>query len=165
MENSLNDLKLNNTLLVELYGHSLIETGELKIEHQKEAKKEQSLKFLGNNTKKVSILVSNPGYTFLPEDQLAFLTKMLSACRMNAGDISIVNMANGDIRQQVIDQLTPLKIIEFGTETVYDLFKVDKRGGIEYLNAPDLGELVKETEEAKHLKGKLWAGLKEMFQI
>jgi hypothetical protein len=91
---------------------------------------------------------------------------MLTACQMNTGDVAIVNLAHGNITfDQVIQELAPLKIIAFGTNASQAFFKIENRDGIQYLNAPDLGELVTETEASRKLKGNLWAGLKDLFGI
>jgi hypothetical protein len=106
-------------------------------------------------------------YTYLPEDQLAFLTRMLDACKMNTGDVAIVNLAKAQVDQDtVISTLEPEKIISFGPvlpgikNGIFSLETIDKRM---YLQVAPLDEFVKETEEAKQLKGKLWTCLKQMF--
>jgi hypothetical protein len=164
MDTPLNDIILNPTMLENLYGHSLVEM--LSNAHTPATK--PLLKFLGNNAKKVTVLVNNPEQTFLPEDQLSFLNKLLLACKMNTGDVAILNLANGAVIDEVIAQLNPEKIIAFGV--LIDgpnapLLTICQFQLASLLNAPGLGDLVKESDEAKLLKGKLWACLKTLFAI
>ena len=70
-------------------------------------KKEEAaaIRFLGNNKQKVGILVNFPEDVFLPDKHLQFLTKILEACKMNLGDVAILNYAN---QKAGITELRPL---------------------------------------------------------
>jgi hypothetical protein len=103
------------------------------------------------------VLVDNPGHTFLPEDQLAFLTKMLGACKLNIGDVAIVNMAANNDFEQISSSLQPLKIISFGVAV--------NTQNMPNIVAPPLKELIAESDEAKSMKARLWASLKQMFGV
>jgi hypothetical protein len=114
----------------------------------------------------VTILVNNPGHTFLPEDELALLTKLLAACQMNAGDVAIVNLAGGKISMtEIFIQLQPSKIISFGKIENAPMFTIEKINGADLLAAPELKEMIIETAEARQLKSRLWGELKKMFGI
>jgi hypothetical protein len=167
MENSLNDLHLSNSMVAALYGHSLVQLEEPeKSSVSKKAPAGTSFKFLGNNLKMVTILVNNPGHTFLPEDELALLTKLLAACQMNAGDVAIVNLAGGKISMtEIFIQLQPSKIISFGKMENAPMFTIEKMNGADLLAAPELKEMTIETAEARQLKSRLWVELKKMFGI
>lgn len=157
----LNNIALNAYMLEDLYGHSLVEMSVA------EPAPATALKFLGNNEKNVTVLVSNAGYAFLSDTQLSFLTKMLAACKMNTGDVAIVNLATGPTLDNVMEQLKPEKIIAFGI-TVHNgapLFTVDLFRNARLLQAPSLDDLANESDEARALKGKLWSGLKNIFGI
>ena len=155
MNASLNDIILNSMMLENLYGRSLVETGGSGWAAP------PVLKFLGNNARHVTILVRNLQHTFLPDDQLSFLTRMLQACQLNTGDVAIVNMAEGVTIKEVLGQLSPEKIISFGVNTPGS----GALQGISFLGAPDLEELVQENRKAKIAKGELWASLKKLFGI
>jgi hypothetical protein len=130
-------------------------------------------KFLGNNRRKITILVAAPGTAFLPDDQLSFLTKILEACQMNIGDVAIVNQASApvliaDLRQQ----LQPSFILLFGVETIairlpiqFPDFKIQEYDQCTYLSAPPLEQLVPATHEGRLLKSKLWLSLKSLFNV
>jgi hypothetical protein len=130
-------------------------------------------KFLGNNRRKITILVQSPGSAFLPDDQLAFLTKMLEACKMNMGDVAIVNQATAPVNITVLkQQLHPAILLLFGMEPVdiklpmnFPVFKIQEYDACTYLSAPSLEELVRPGDENKLLKSKLWMCLKTIFEI
>jgi len=49
--------------------------------------------YLGNNGKNIVILVQEPEAAFLNEESLDFLTKILGACKLNMGDVAVINIA------------------------------------------------------------------------
>jgi hypothetical protein len=132
-----------------------------------------SYKFLGNNRRQITVLVQSPGVAFLPDDQLSFLTRMLEACKMNVGDVAIVNLANAAVTITALkQQLQPKVILLFGMEPVaiklpmnFPWFKIQTYDECIYLCAPSLEELVLPGDESKLLKSKLWMCLKTLFGI
>lgn len=132
-----------------------------------------TLKSLGSNRHNITLLVHAPGTPFLPDNQLAFLTKLLEACHLTLADVAIVNNAAtpvmvADIRQQ----LNPKTILLFGPEPTairlpinFPAFRPQEYDGCTYLAAPGLDKLVTNTEESKLLKSKLWVCLKTIFSI
>jgi hypothetical protein len=129
--------------------------------------------FLGNNQKKLTILVNSPGVKFLGDHELAFLTKMLEACKLNIGDVAIVNQATNPVTIAALkQQLEPSTILLFGLEPTairlpinFPQFKMQDFDHCTYLYAPSLEELVQPTEEGKLLKSKLWVCLRALFEI
>ena len=130
-------------------------------------------KFLGNNRKQVAIVVHSPGTPFLPDNQLQFLTKILEACRMNIGDIAIVNAASAPVVITALrQQLSPTVVLLFGLEPVaiklpinFPVFRLQPYDACTYLSAPALSLLVQNSEESKLLKSKLWICLKTLFNV
>jgi hypothetical protein len=130
-------------------------------------------KFLGNNQRKVTILVNAPGSAFLPDNQLNFLTKILEACRMNIGDVAIVNHATTPVVVNTLrEQLQPSAILLFGIEPTairlpinFPVFKLQPYDQCTYLSAPSLDGMVVNSEESKLLKSKLWVCLKTLFNV
>ncbi|HVW61426.1 MAG TPA: hypothetical protein VHC48_15350 [Puia sp.] len=130
-------------------------------------------KTLGNNLRNITIVVHSPGIAFLPDDQLGVLTRMLEACRMNIGDVAIVNHAAspvviGPLKQQ----LKPSFVLLFGPapQTIglpmdFPVFKIQEYDQCTYLTAPSLEELVRPGDESRLLKSKLWVCLKTLFGI
>jgi hypothetical protein len=130
-------------------------------------------KYLGRNQKRITIIVQSPGIAFLPDDQLNVLTKMLEACRMNIGDVAIVNHINTPIVITTLkEQLNPSIVLLFGIQPVeirlpinFPTFKIQAYDECTYLYAPPLSELVPPTAESKLLKSKLWICLKDLFGV
>jgi hypothetical protein len=130
-------------------------------------------KFLGNNRKQVAIVVHSPGIPFLPDNQLQFLTKILEACRMNIGDIAIVNAASAPVVITALrQQLNPTVVLLFGLEPVaiklpinFPVFRLQPYDACTYLSAPALSLLAQNSEESKLLKSKLWICLKTQFNV
>lgn len=130
-------------------------------------------KFLGLNRRKITVVVYSPGMAYIPDDQLAFLTKMLEACKMNVGDVAIVNHAVNAVNITAIrQQLEPTSMLLFGIQPIdiklpinFPAFKLQAYDDCTYLASPALSELVTPSEESKVLKGKLWACLKALFNI
>jgi hypothetical protein len=156
MQEELNNIRLGTSMMTSLYGKVLVEIRE-NVPPVIQQDNITDIKYLGNNTQHILILVNNPEHTFLPEDQLAFLTKILGACKLNIGDVAIVNTNNHPDIKLVINYLQTSKIILFGVEANTD--------NIYTLSAPSINNLIGETTEAKALKSKLWGGLKQLFGI
>ncbi len=139
----------------------------------REEQADAAYKILGKNLQRVAIIVQSPGEPFLEEEQLQFLTKMLGACKLNLGDVAIVNDAAQHVEMDRLkDQLQPSKVLLFGLEPAstglplsFPLFKEQEYAGCTYLSAPSLASLNQPTEEGKQLKSKLWASLKKLFNV
>lgn len=167
---SLNDIELPISVITELFRESSLIRSPAT---QAASPSTGSYKFLGNNQKKISILVDSPESAFLPDDQLAFLTKMLEACKMNIGDVAIVNQAKAPVDIALLKkQLSPEKVLLFGAETAdirlplnIAFFKLQVYDQCTYLRVPPLGQLLQTGEESKLLKSKLWLCLRELFGV
>ena len=130
-------------------------------------------KYLGKNNRRISIIVNSPGAAFLPDPQLEFLTKILEACRMNIGDVAIVNYHTAPVAiTNLRQQLQPQSVLLFGLEPTairlpinFPEFKLQPYDQCTYLSAPSLQQLVGNTAEAKLLKSKLWVCLKTLFDV
>jgi hypothetical protein len=130
-------------------------------------------KFLGNHRRKVTIIVESPGSAFLPDDELGFLTKILEACRMNIGDVAIINHHTAPVAIIALrQQLQPANILLFGVEPTtirlpinFPSFKLQPYDQCTYLYAPPLQQMVGNNADAKLLKSKLWVCLKTLFEV
>ena len=91
---SLNNIQLPGFLIEEWYSDKLIVSpAATSTLPAKGTRSPAPFKSLGNNRRHITILVHAPGSPFLPDNQLAFLTKILEACRMTLADVAIVNNA------------------------------------------------------------------------
>jgi hypothetical protein len=130
-------------------------------------------KYLGNNRRHIALLVHSPGSGFLPDNQLAFLTKILEACRMTLADIAIVNNAAVPVTiTELRQQLQPKTVLLFGVDPTaiklpinFPHFKQLNYDDCTYLSSPALDQLVPNTEDSKLLKSKLWVSLKTLFDV
>jgi len=187
---SINNIALSDLLVTELYGNTALvpsstppvaanpapvpsQPTPAAIAAPAAPAEPQGYKFLGKNNRRITIIVDTPGAAFLSDPQLEFLTKILEACRMNIGDVAIVNhhavpVAIAALRQQ----LQPQNILLFGIEPTairlpinFPEFKIQPYDQCTYLSAPPLQQLVANTPDAKLLKSKLWVCLKTLFDV
>jgi hypothetical protein len=176
----LNDIELPGMVIAELYGDNLLISGTSSSAPPSASAPpplppppSATYRCLGDNRKKITILVNAPGNSFLPDEQLAFITKMLEACRMNMGDVAIVNQATMPVDIMFLKkQLSPAIVVLFGLEPVdimlpinFPQFKIQAYDGSTYLSVPSLDQLGRPTDDGKLLKSKLWVCLQALFQI
>jgi DNA polymerase III psi subunit len=160
---SLNDVRLTPQLLVDLYGNVLIEPVT-------KAAPDGGLKMLGQNEKKILIVVNNDAETILPENEQTFLASILTACKLTLNDVAIVNWKDLDKKayKPVLHQLesrfillfgiTPL---QFGLPMDFPPFQVQPFDTRHYLYAPTLAKI----QEHKGIKAELWQALKKLFML
>ena len=172
---SLNTIKLDPQLLADLYPDQLIDSGtttapemsEESIERRAEEKK--SPNFLGNNGKKILVLVSHETVPFLPDDELNFLTSILAACKLSMADIAIANIHTMD--EGTIDSLVETESrnvllfgpgpSDIGLPINFPRFQLQQFNKRNYLHAPTLSELERDKEQKKQL----WISLKKLFGL
>jgi len=180
---SLNNIHLNASMIAGLYKNSLVESGgnpkgigkglSVLPEEDIEVKNNESVtdwKYLGDYKKNILILVRYPSIPFLPDDQLNFLSTILGACKLNLGDVAILNISNHEpiIYSDVLKKFRSSFLILFGvTPKEFDLpvnfpeYQVQSLNNCTFLYAPVLEKL----ESDKVLKSKLWVCLKKMFAV
>ncbi len=126
-------------------------------------------KWLGKNEQQILIVVNNSKVVHLPDNELAFLTGILGACKLSLADVAIVNLNNHTDAgyKQLTTEFKSKKVFLFGIEpATFDLpmnfphYQVQAFTGISFLYAPAL----KELENDKAEKMKLWGCLK-MFGL
>ena len=160
---SLNDIKLSAHLTASLYGNVLVAKEDTP------AGNEVKINFLGKNEKHILVVVNKQGIAFLPDNELNFLTSILSACSLSLADVAIINQFHSlHSYHDVINQLNSRSVIlfdvtpgEFGLPVNFPDFQVQPIDRVNYLTAPSLDLL----EGNKDLKKSLWNALKRMFAI
>jgi len=178
---SLNNVKLDPFLLAEMYKDVLVEDHEPGPQHTgpyPEKKQplvtksghEESWKYLGDFKKKILFIVHYERAVFIPDDQLNFLTTILSACKLSLADIAILNLANAPsgiykhIQKKfksnvaILIGITPEKLempINFPD------FQVQPFDSCTFLSAPGIEQM----ENDKLLKSKLWVSLRKIFGV
>ena len=138
-----------------------------------DATTQKPISFLGNNQKKVTILLQDTTAVHVADESLQFLTAILAACKLNMGDVAIVNTVHQPVQYtQIKTELQPSTIILFdiSAASIALPFEVPQYQVQQYDNctllfsAPLQAMLVKD-ETAKTEKGKLWNALKKTFNI
>src|SRR5215510_7241480 len=99
---NLNQIQLPASVVANLYKHSLVET----VDHsspensvhtlKKTDRSADKWKYLGENKKNILIIVNYNDVVYLPDDDLSFLTNILAACKLNLGDVAIVNRSHSE---------------------------------------------------------------------
>jgi len=175
---SLEKLNLPGAVLAGLYKDKLVVPGEdvllkTETETRSETKKNSGYRSLGENGKRILILVNYPNIGFLPENHLEFLTKMLAACKLNLGDVAIVNHSDQPLSfEKIKKQFNPHVAIAFGLEPEmiglplnFPPFQSQVYDSCTHLYIPALDEVTVETEKGKLNKSKLWISLRNLFNV
>src|SRR3954466_14666069 len=160
---SLNKIVLQPQILADFYPDMLVETNDATT-----VPENAPLAYLGGNQKKILAIVNHEDLPFLPDQELAFLSTVLGACKLSVGDIALINFARTGTAavQQMIRELEAKQVILFGIgPEALDLpinfpqFQLQPFTNRIYLHGPSLSEL----ENDKSLKRKLWNCLKTLF--
>jgi hypothetical protein len=158
--------QLPGFLLRDLYEGSLIELKEIKQFPDK--KPELNDTVLGNNQKKILILVNYPDKPVMPDSDLTFLLSILNACKLSLNDVAILNYATQEEipYQTLIMEFKPKIILLFGVQQasirmpiLFPDFQIQPFMDIRFLSSPPLLSL----QEDDSKKRKLWTGLKQLF--
>lgn len=176
----LNKIALSTNLIEELYQTSLIEkpdhASKNKIvvpepTHEQLVKQtSDEWKYLGSHTKNILILVRSTEAVHLPDDELKFLTDILSACKLSLADIAIINLANhADASYKEITKFFSSEIVilfdiepsSFGLPMSFPYYQIQPFANNSFLYAPSL----KDLENDKVEKSKLWVCLKRLFNL
>jgi hypothetical protein len=177
-------IQLPDFLIADLFKGSLVDletskftipspTLEQQVEPEEAATFSKKIKFLGENEKRIIIIVDEPEAVFLLENDLAFLINILKACKLDLTDIAIVNTSTEQIDYEMIkEQLKAETIILFNVEPsaiklpfMIPTFQIQKYADCTFMVAPPLYLLNKTGEDGKLLKTKLWMSLKKVFNI
>jgi hypothetical protein len=127
-------------------------------------------KHLGNNHKNILIVVNHSDVTHLPDEELGFLTSILSACKLDLGDVAIVNMNNYSEHnyKDFLDHFKSKTVllfgygpISFGLPVDFPHFQVQALNNCTFLSSPPLSE--RNTDSL--FKSKLWVSLKRIFGL
>ena len=161
---SLNTIQLTPQLLVGLYADVLVET-QVAATAPKPA-----INFLGSNQKHLLIVVADKEEPYITDNELTFLTSILAACKFAIADVAIINKEHlqnvtydtiiGALQSKII-LLFNVDPLAFGLPINFPPFQIQQFNTRTYLYAPSL----KEIEQDKGLKSKLWMNLKTLFSL
>jgi len=171
----LNHIQLPASLLADFYKTHLVETVSAKTDKavsggNPDAKK--NIQYLGKNQKGICLLVAYTKDVYLPDGQLNFLTTILQACRLNLGDVAIINCQREKISFEALRQeLACNYLLIFGA--VFPnigldeppLFTIRQVDDCTILYSPAAEQLNNDDAASKLLKSRLWGCLKQMFNV
>lgn len=129
-----------------------------------------SISFLGDNKKRIAILVHSPGSIYLPDEELNFLLGILSACKLSMIDIALINISkNPDLSYiHIATQLKAEKVLLFGVDPEslklplqFPHYQLQHYNDQVYLSSEALADLQADKQE----KLKLWNSLKMVFSL
>jgi hypothetical protein len=165
---SLDNIQLPDTILQGLYSKCLY-----NLETDKSVSNDiqlGSIGYLGNNQKKIAVLVSSTAAIYLPDEELNFLLGILTACKLSMADIALINLAKNPnlAYADVTEQLKCEKLFLFGLDAdalalplQFPHYQVQHFNNQVYLSSVALHELQADKEE----KLKLWNCLKKIFAL
>lgn len=180
------NIKLPAVVIAGLYKDSLVLTGEEL--HKKEQLPQFTNKsskdiethpplskkwFLGDNKKNILILLKDASAVHINEEWLTTLTKLLTACKLNIGDIAIVNHSqHGKNFTELKESLQSQVVLMFDVTTseiqlpfAIPHYQVQKYGGCSFMTAPSITLTTDNSDATKTEKRKLWEKLKMIFNV
>ena len=165
---SLDNIILPPLVLQQLFTHTLIEAKNNPTVDSKST--EKPFLTLGNNHKKVLILVESEETLYLPDNQLNFLLGILAACNLTMEDVVILNIKkNPSVNyQRITDELKSEQVFLFGLlpdqielPVNFPTYQIQKFNNQVYLAAPALSNF----HDNKAEKTRLWICLQQIFNI
>lgn len=177
---SLNDIRLPAAVMAALYPSSLVETGLAEgsaplpgnfapSKPVTETAAASPWKYLGDNQRNILIIVDHADLLHLPDEELTFLTSILTACKLSLGDVAIVNRSHHpqDYREHItyfrsrIILLFGVAPAAFNLPVDFPHFQVQSLAECTFLYSPPLSERHTDTL----FKSKLWVCLKRIFSL
>jgi len=179
----INNIELPASVVAAFYQSTLIENNKMESKNEvvPEIVKDETLntnkkvttgewKSLGNNQKNIMIIVKNNEAVHLTDNELTFLTGILTACNLTLADVAIVNLNN--YLEATYKELTTYfksKIVflfdtepaAFGLPISFPHYQLQAFAGNSFLYSPSL----KDLENDKVQKSKLWVCLKRLFNL
>lgn len=162
---SLDNIQLTDVVVRDLFKNSLV---DLKTDKPAESAAETTLAYLGENHRKVTILVADAQALYLGDEALQFLIGILNACKLSMADVALLNVERypSVTYTNINAELGAEKVLLFGVPAArlqlplqFPDYQVQSYNKQVYLSAPSLDKLEKDIEEKK----KLWTCLKSIF--
>jgi len=168
----INHIELPAFVVVDLYQSSLVDSNEAIATETTVADttSDSQWKSLGSNHKNILIIVNNNEAVHLPDNELAFLTGILGACKLSLADVAIFNLNNHpEASYKELTSFFKSKIVflfdtepaAFGLPMSFPHYQIQAFAGSSFLYSPSLKELENDRVE----KSKLWVCLKRLFNL
>ena len=118
-------------------------------------------------------MVNDKEAVYLKDESLQFLSAILGACKLNLGDVAIVNYEKDPLNYLVLkEKLSPQFLLLFEVSAkqlnlpfTIPFYQVQQYDNCQLLFAPSLETMLGNTQDAKLEKSRLWLSLKKMFSI
>ena len=131
------------------------------------------IKYLGEQLKKIMVIVEDTNAVHLNESDFVLLTSILNACKLTIADIALINIANQKTSlHQMLSELPSTLVICFAVDAAAlkiklpsTLYKVTQVGDTHLLFSNALSSMQGTSVEAKQEKAKLWTILKKIFEL
>jgi hypothetical protein len=138
-----------------------------------EAELNLPLKYLGDHSKEIVVVVNDPASVYLNEPDFILLTSILNACRLTIADIALINLGNQNATlHQILNKLPSKLVIAFEVDSKAlkiklptNFYKLTPLGESNLLFSKSLASMQGMDANAKQEKAKLWAVLKQIFQL
>jgi hypothetical protein len=161
---SLNDIKLTNQQLADLYKDLLVEP------LAKDVPQKEHLSYLGGNLGNILIVVNKEAAAFLSDIEFEFLTNILAACKLSIADVAIVNWVNNAALsyEAILAELKTKRVLlfdldplAFGLPLYFPHYQIQPFDNRTFLSAPSLHTLASNVGEKKNF----WTALKTFFNL
>lgn len=164
---SLGQLQLDPYLLAQMYDQPIIP--EMRKAEPVAGKVLPKLKYLGENQKNILLLIQNESEAYLNDELFNLLANILNACKLGMQDVALVNTVlypgttlpdyaqSIAVKQCIIFDIAPSLL---GLPDA-DLFVPVNNNGITLLHSVPLSQIAADKQQ----KGRLWQGLKLLFNI
>jgi hypothetical protein len=170
---SFKNLQLPDFLIAELYKDVLVELNVDNATEKKQKTTPTQKWFLGENKKHVVIAVKDEEAVYLRDEWLQFLSSILGACKLNLGDVAIINYSKNNFSYtELNEKLLPEYLLLFDV-TAKEIqlsftvphYQIQNYNHCNFLLTPSLQTMQGDTKAAKLEKSKLWLSLKKMFAV
>ncbi len=159
----INDIRLSTELIGILYPDTLIEENDRGLGYP----------FLGKNHHSICFLVSYPDDEFIPDDQLVFLQKILTACKLSLNDIALINTKRTPVELLVLKTRFRPRIIFFwgsapaitGSTLNFPDMTISTWENIRILPVMQAELMSGDNPQGLELKKNLWISLKKLFNL
>ena len=169
---SLNDIQLQGKMLTDLYSDVLISENKSQVEASRKQQGAARIRSLGKNKRNYCFIVSYPGETFLPDDQMEVLVKIMQACRLSMDDIALLNIGGREFGiEEIREQFQPAKMVLLGVKPedirlpiLFPAYKPQSYAGCTYVYSDSLDQM-DQSDTGRKIRGNLWFALKEVFAL
>jgi DNA polymerase III psi subunit len=168
---SLDNIQMSTIIVQDLYKKTLVQLDDVQLDdvQLQASKKEQgNIPFLGKNEQNILIVVNEQNAAYLPDEDLALLMGILTACKLSMADVAIVNAhQNKNLGyNNLIQNFAPTLILLFGIQPVqldfplqFPNFQLQRYNHQTYISSPAISALAANVG----MKKQLWASLQQYF--